>query len=255
MKKTCVCVVLLLGLLAGANLVYAREVRVIPYPEGLEAKIDETVVAPQEINHKHSAYFKMPDIFKAVSNKHLTVLTHYPTYQQTTEYSCGPAAALTVLWYYGYRNETENSLVDKIGTSSEIGTHVKQLADYFRSIGWTVRTNLPGKKTFDTYEAFAAFVRQELTAKHPILVANVAWGGHWRVIIGYDTMKTDSTLDDVLILADPADTGDHHQDGYGVENGPEFFWSWFMYQLFPESEREQPFVLTYPAKNPTKKKH
>ncbi|MBO5910730.1 MAG: C39 family peptidase [Elusimicrobiaceae bacterium] len=253
MKKLCLHLLLLICLLASANLVYSRDVRVIPYPEG--TKIDEAVLAPQEINHKRSAYFKMPDVFKAVSNKHLTILTHYPTYQQTTEYSCGPAAALTVLWYYGYKDNTEVSLVKKMGTSSQTGTHVKQTADYFRSIGWIVQTNLPGKKTFDTYEKFVSFVLQELKSNHPILVANVDWGGHWRVIIGYDTMGTDSTLDDVLIFADPADTGDHNQDGYGVENGPKFYWSWFMYQLFPESEREQPFVLTYPAQSPMPEKH
>lgn len=26
----------------------------------------------------------------------------------------------------------------------------------------------------------------------PILVENVEWGGHWRAIIGYDTMGTDT---------------------------------------------------------------
>ena len=253
MKKSYIYVLFLSCLLTVANLTYARDVRVIPYPAG--AKIDEAVAAPQEINHKRSAYFNMPDIFKAVSNKHLTILTHYPTYQQTTEYSCGPAAALTVLWYYGYRNNTETSLVNKMGTSSEIGTNVKQMADFFRSIGWTVQTNLPGKKTFDTYETFTTFVLQELKSNHPILVANVTWGGHWRVIIGYDTMGTASTLDDVLIFADSADTGDHNQDGYSVENGPKFYWSWFMYQLFPENEREQPFVLAYPAESSTIKKN
>ena len=225
------------------------DVRVIARPEELDAKIDETVAAPKGINHKRSPYFKMPDIFKAVSNKHLTVLTHYPTYQQTTEYSCGPAVVLTVLWYYGTTDNTETSLVEKMGTSTEIGTNVKQVADYFRSIGWTVQTNLSGKKTFDTYEKFAAFVLEELKSNHPILVANVAWGGYWRVIIGYDTMGTEATVDDVLIFADPYDIGDHNQDGYSVENGSKFFWSWFMYQLFPEEEREQPFVVAYPAED------
>ncbi len=246
---------LLIGLLTSVSLTYAQDVRVDADSDGLDTTIDKTMAAPQGINHKHSPYFKMPDVFKAVSNKHLTILTHYPTYQQTTEYSCGPAAALTVLRYYGYKDETETSLVKKIGTSTEIGTNVKQIANYLRSIGWTVQTSLPGKKTFDTYEKFAAFVLQELKANHPILVANVAWGGHWRVIIGYDTMGTDSTLDDVLIFADPYDIGDHNQDGYNVENGPHFFWSWFVYQLFPEDEKEQPFVLAYPEGNKKQSKY
>lgn len=239
---------LLTGLLATASLAYAQDTQVIAHPEETVTKIDETMVAPRGVNHKRSPYYKMPNVFNATSSKHLTILSHYPTYQQTTEYSCGPAVTLTVLRYYGYVDETETSLVEKMGTSTEIGTHVKQIADYFGSIGWTVQTNLSSKKTFDTYEKFATFVLQELKAKHPILVADGAWGGHWRVIIGYDTMGTDSTVDDVLIFADPYDIGDHNQDGYNVENGPKFFWSWFMYQLFPQNEREQPFVLAYPAK-------
>jgi hypothetical protein len=35
------------------------------------------------------------------------------------------------------------------------------------------------------------------------------WGGHWQVIIGYDTMGTEVEQDDVLIVADPYDTTDH----------------------------------------------
>ena len=34
--------------------------------------------------------------------------------------------------------------------------------------------------------------------------------------IGYDTMGTEYEGDDVLIVADPFNTTDHNQDGYGV---------------------------------------
>jgi hypothetical protein len=59
-------------------------------------------------------------------------------------------------------------------------------------------------------------------------------------------MGTKETTDDVLIFADTYDTADHNQDGYGIENGENFFWSWFDHQILPEDERKQPFVLTYP---------
>ena len=88
----------------------AKDVRVIPYPKGLDTKSDGASSAPTEINHKPSAYFTRPDIFELKSNENLTILSHYPTYQQTTEYSCGPAAALTVLWYYGINDVTEKEL-------------------------------------------------------------------------------------------------------------------------------------------------
>ena len=80
----------------------------------------------------------------------------------------------------------------------------------------------------------------------PIMVENVEWGGHWRVIIGYDTMGTNNTLDDVLILVDPYDTCDHKQDGYVVNNGEKFFSMWFDHSMLPEEQKEQPFIIARP---------
>ena len=199
--------------------------------------------------HSNSPYFTMLDVSKLKSNENLTILSHYPTFQQTTEYSCGPAAALTVLEYYGKKGVTEEELIEKMGASFETGTSVKGIANYFRNLGWNVKTNLDGWQPLENYELFAAFVQEQLKSGHPIMVENVFKGGHWRVIIGYDTMGTKETADDVLIFADTYDTADHNQDGYGIENGENFFWSWFDHQILPEDERKQPFVLTYPKEN------
>ena len=237
----------LIGLLLVPSLVLANEVRVIPYPDGVDIKSEGASAAPKEITHKASPYFNMPDVFELTSNDHLTILSHYPTYQQTTEYSCGPAAALTILWHYGKNNVTEKELIEKMGSSFETGTSVKGIANYFNGLRWNVKTNLEGK-SFDEYEEFSDFVLKELKAGHPIMVENVFMGGHWRVIIGYDTMGTQAIADDVLIFADTYDTADHKQDGYSIENGENFFWTWFDYQVLPENERKQPFVVAYPTK-------
>ena len=66
------------------------------------------------VNHISSPYFAMPNVFEMKSNENLTILNHYPTFQQTTEYSCGPAAALTVLEYYGKKGVTEKELIEKM---------------------------------------------------------------------------------------------------------------------------------------------
>jgi len=248
MKKFFIYLTVLIGLFLIPDLIFARNTKVIPYPNNSDINTEGAAAAPKEINHKKSKYFKTPNIFEMTSNKELRVLTHYPTYQQTTEYSCGPAAALTVLWYYNYKNYTENNLVKTMGTSSQTGTTVKGMADFFRNLGWKVKVN-DKEKTFNTYENFADFIIQQLELKHPILVVNVTWGGHWRVIIGYDTIGTDSNLDDVLIFADPYDTADHNQDGYTIENGQKFFWTWFDNNVLPKDERNQPFVLAYPEEN------
>ena len=51
------------------------------------------------------------------------------------------------------------------------------------------------------------------------------WGGHWQVIIGYDTMGTDTVQDDVIVAAAPYDTTDHNQDGYGVYSAERFLYN------------------------------
>lgn len=89
-------------------------------------------------------------------------------------------------------------------------------------------------------------LRESLRRGIPIMVENVAWGGHWRVIIGYDTMGTETTLDDVLIMADPYDTCDHKQDGYVVNNGEKFYSMWFDHSMLPEDQREQPWIAAHP---------
>ena len=184
--------------------------------------------APKEINHKKSMHFTRPDFYNMHSNKHMTILNNYPTYQQTTEETCGPAAALTVLYYLGDKHWTEEQLAKGMKTLPyPVGTSTKNMVDFFVKEGYKVDSSLTTKETFPDYKSFHVFVLKNIAHKTPILVENVEWGGHWRVIIGYDTMGTESTLDDVLIMADPYDTSDHWQDGYTVNNGERFYAMWF----------------------------
>ena len=220
-------------LLATSNLSCAEDV------EGAQA-------APAEINHSKSIYFTSPNFYKMKSNSTLTILNHYPSYQQSTEYTCGPAAALTVLRYFGNNDFNEKDLEREMKTQGyPIGTSLSNMVTFFESIGWNVSSSLD-IRSFENYEAFQDFVVGNLKLGHPIMVENVEWGGHWRVIIGYDSMNTDSSLDDVLIFVDPYDTSDHSQDGYAIGNGERFFAMWFDHSMLPESEREQPWIIAFP---------
>jgi len=58
------------------------------------------------------------------------------------------------------------------------------------------------------------------------------------VIIGYDTMGTETTQDDVIIVADPYDTTDHNQDGYGVYAAERFLYNFTFYNFFSEESGE-----------------
>ena len=68
-------------------------------------------------------------------------------------------------------------------------------------------------------------------------------GGHWMVLIGYDSMGTpDIMLDDVLVFADPYDTSDQCQDGYYTMSFERYVSQWFDHQVMAENERNQQYV-------------
>ena len=209
------------------------------------AEDEGAAAAPTEINHKNSIYFTEPDFYIMKSKGSLTILPKYPTYQQTTEYTCGPAAALTVFKYYNIYYYDEMNLAKEMKTSDKVGTNPADMVNFLKSIGWNVQSSLDSKP-IESYAEFQNFVTENLKRGRPIMVENVEWGGHWRVIIGYDSMNTDSDLDDVLIFADSYDTSDHKQDGYTVGNGWRFFSMWFDHSMLPEDQRNQPFVIACP---------
>lgn len=226
----------------------AQEERVIPYPPGLDTTSEGASSAPPEINHKDSIYFAIPDFYSMATTKDRVMLSHYRTYQQTTEYTCGPAAALTVLYHYGKQDYDEMDLAKGMKTKGyPIGTNPGNMVKFFRGIGWEVKSSLDSPP-FEDYGSFREFVLSHLRQGTPIMVENVEWGGHWRVIIGYDTMGTASTLDDVLILADPYDTCDHWMDGYTVANGEKFFSMWFDHSMLPKDQQNQPWIVAQPKK-------
>ena len=201
--------------------------------------------APADINHDDSIYYAHPDFYEMTSTADRIILPHYPTYQQTTEYSCGPAAALTVLYYFGNENFDEATLIKEMKTTPLSGTSLGNMVKFFKGIGWEVQSSLDAPP-MDEFE-FQKFVVKNLSEGKPIVVENVEFGGHWRVIIGVDTVGTENQLyDDVLIFADPFDTSDHKQDGYAVESLDRFFYMWFDHAMLPKKERNQPWLIAIP---------
>ncbi len=233
--------------IANANSNLDNELRVIPYPEGIDTKSEGASSAPDIINHKYSIYFDtMTDYFELGSNARRVMLKHYPTYQQTRENTCGPAAALTVLYYFGNKDYDEAKLAVEMKTQPyPIGTNPADMLEFFKKLGWRTDSSLTHSR-FKDYADFKDFAINNLKNNIPIMVENVEWGGHWRVLIGYDTMGTENTLDDVLIMVDPYDTCDHKQDGYTVNNGEKFYAMWFDHSMLPENQKEQPFIIAYP---------
>lgn len=201
---------------------------------------------------KDSPYFKAPDFYHLPSQGSLLLLEHFPTRQQSTEYTCGPVAAAMVVEYFTGRSLHEELAIAKLMDTSPInGTSLGGMADYFEDLDWEVVSS-KDRKTPQDWPAFRRFVIAALESKTPIIVENVEWGGHYRVIIGYDHMGTDYGGDDVLIMADPHDTADHVQDGYVVVNAEKFFYMWFDAKLFPQWERQRPWLMARPKKEASK---
>lgn len=233
-------------------------------------------------NNPSDRFVPQIDFYEAKSDSSLTILHHFQTAQQTTEWSCGDVSTLLVLNYYGIKGETELSLakamhshVDSDTPNAQPGT-AKKLSDFGTSVqeivGWAeknpkvkiVSTNIRPtnnlrlltdtayvgikavgnyEKPFKNYKEASSFILQQLKDNHPIIVNWTEWGGHWVVIIGYDNNGTpDYADDDILIFADPYDTFDRKQDGYTTAPLVQFYYGWIG-EYGPKPWQLQPYVV------------
>lgn len=58
-------------------------------------------------DHDDSPYWHHPDFYWLESDDQLTIISEYATFQQTTEWSCGPASILMAFHHYGIKGYTE----------------------------------------------------------------------------------------------------------------------------------------------------
>ena len=201
-------------------------------------------------DHPDTPYFSKLDFFNMKSTDTLTILPNFRTQQQTSEWSCGVSATLMVLgWYDRLGDYNEESLAQFRSNGLTPGaTSTRQAIEMFEGVG-----GFEVYSTFDVegevYETFTLdYIQETLKAGDPIMIGWNDWGGHWQVIIGYDTMGTETQQDDVLIVADPYDTTDHNQDGYGVYPAERFIYNFTFYDFFPEEElNDMCFIVVKPV--------
>ena len=240
---------------SGGN--YTDEMK-IPYGADLSPN-DGADSVEREGDHIDSPYFSALDFFNMTDTETLTILHNFKTQQQTSEWSCGVSTALMTLeWYSKLDGNDELSLsefrkassydADGLpGGSAPSATSLQQMIDIFEGFG-----GFDIYSTFDcaenVYDVFTlAYIRETLQAGNPVLVGWNDWGGHWQVIIGYDTMGTEFESDDVIIVADPYDTTDHNQDGYGVYGAERFIYNFTFYNFFAEEElNDMAFLVVTP---------
>ena len=191
-------------------------------------------------DHADSPYFRHPDFYNMTSTDTLTILPHFKTIQQSSEWSCGVASALMVLEWYGVRgdyNEETLAALRPQGTEPG-GTSLSQMVAMFDGVGgFTCYSAIDAGE--DVHDIFTFdFIRETLAAGNPIMIGWNDWGGHWQVLIGYDDMGTEIVQDDVIIVADPYDTTDHNQDGYGIYPAERFIYNFTFYNFFSEESGE-----------------
>ena len=175
---------------------------------------------PQNLGSEQSRYY----VLNIRGNNSSPGLTFLPMniHQQTTEYSCGPSAVVTLLGYYG-RTADEMQIAAEMGTSTTCGTNPAQMADWLSTNGFVASWHENGS---------LEMLQAELAQQTPVLVEWSDWGGHWVLVVGYDTRGTSQTSDDVIIFADPYDRHDDHADGYNWFNAERFYYMWYDARLF-----------------------
>ncbi len=174
-----------------------------------------------EIDPCPSSDYYVLDITNGEPRPGLTLLK-VESFQQTTEYTCGPAAVVSLLGFYG-RSGNELNIAQEMGTSNTVGTNPEQMATWLSNNGFDASWHEYGE--LDT-------LTNRLKRNIPTLVEWNDWGGHWVLVIGYDNRQTEDLMDDVIIFADPYDRHDDHQDGYTWFNAVRFYYMWYDALLF-----------------------
>ncbi|MFA4825049.1 MAG: papain-like cysteine protease family protein [Methanoregula sp.] len=189
-------------------------------------------------------YYTGIDFDTLKSNDHLTVIPLKSYRQQMTNYSCGAAAAMTVMSWY--KNPVNNTDADEERISREMfsnvtektGINPEQVAAWFNRQGMNATWGTGGTREM---------LRNNLKNGIPTMVEWMDWGGHWVVVVGYDTRGTETVWDDVIIFADSVDCHDDRVDGVTYANYGQFDAMWFDAHYFPEDMRERVYVVAMPG--------
>lgn len=199
-------------------------------------------------------YYIDHEFFNLKSDDMLTIISNFPTYQQTTGSTCGPCSLLMVMKYFGIEQD-EMYISKKVNCKIPGGTKIRDMENYLVEMGFEILSekdlerNSDGK--FFSFEQFKDFVKENLKQGFPIIIENVESGGHYRVIIGYDELskETHDERNDMLIMADSADTYDMINDGYNYAPAYRTFNMWFDDHHLPKSQKHQPFIMVKGLKN------
>lgn len=164
------------------------------------------------------------------------MIPHLPGYQQTEEYTCGPAALLGLADFYknpkiNRDKATEMQIAQEANTKSgdsvllpgeQAGTSPENMTKWLNDNGFDAKLEFEDKGDASQLEKLKA----NLDAGIPTIVLWADLSGHYVIAVGYDTLGNDDPWDDIIIFADSYDKYDTVPDGYTYTNINKFYWSW-----------------------------
>lgn len=188
---------------------------------------------------KYTPAFRWFPELVAIENLHRNGLYFIPglkSYQQTTEYTCGPAVLLAISLYYqkpGIKanRETEMQIALEAGTrkpdvfkeQGKPGTQPHEMKKWLETHGFDVKLEYENRDDGSALQK----LKENTIKQIPTIIEWADLTGHWAIVVGYDTRNNSDPWDDVIILADSYDRYDDYQDGYSFINANRFYWLWF----------------------------
>jgi hypothetical protein len=174
-------------------------------------------------------------------------------FQQTTDYTCGPAAVMSLMRWYNLLGDkdltakTELRIAGEMGTgdmnSPRPGTNREQMVNWLEKNGFVVASGEDGS---------LELVRSYLNKGTPVLVEWIDWGGHWVVATGYHAAYESPTKGpDTIFFADPAAhwANPNNPDGISSFNAWRFRDMWFDAQyLNPGKITRNIYIIAVPRK-------
>ena len=195
--------------------------------------------------------------FPAVNERALTAtwsidfIPGLQAYQQTTDYTAGPAILLTVARFYKVTGVVDDAAVEQriareAGTrdltAARPGTRPEEMVNWLRAHGLAAELTFEAQGDGSALRKLHENIRQGI----PTIVEWIDIGGTWAIAAGFDDRGTSDPWDDVLILADPYDRYDDHRDGYTVVNANRFYWMWFDALYFDQLTWRTMITVTRP---------
>jgi hypothetical protein len=194
------------------------------------SSLNQALDAPSYPNDTAIAWFPRIDTATLSASENVDFIPNLKAYQQTTDYTCGPAALLSLAKFYGLPDIVENAktemqIAKEAGTrdfnSSKPGTKPQEMVAWLEKNGFSVELEFEDKGDSTALERLRGNIHRGI----PTLVEWIDLSGHWAIAVGYDYRN--DPWDDVLILADPYDRYDDYCDGYSFVNANRFYWMWF----------------------------